>query len=85
MTVLATPASVGPTIIAPPRGHDKKRSNQKNSHLICAFCKYRGHTIDRCNMRACILQPFTALIASGFVPSSDVASIDLTLIDYTYL
>uniref|UniRef100_A0A2N9HAX0 Retrotransposon Copia-like N-terminal domain-containing protein n=1 Tax=Fagus sylvatica TaxID=28930 RepID=A0A2N9HAX0_FAGSY len=52
-TVLATPASVDPTVSAPPRGHDKRRSNQKNSYLICAFCKNRGHTIDRCNMRAC--------------------------------
>jgi hypothetical protein len=32
-----------------------RRSNQKISHLICVFCKYRGHTIDLCNMRAGIL------------------------------
>ena len=37
MTILAILASIGPTVIAPLRGHDKKRSNQKNSHLICAF------------------------------------------------
>ena len=54
-TVLAIPTSVDPTVIASPRGHDKRLSNQKNSHLICAFCKNRGHTIDRCNMRARIL------------------------------
>jgi hypothetical protein len=54
-TVLATPASVDPTVTALPRGHDKRRSNQKNSYLICAFCKNRGHTIDRCNMHARIL------------------------------
>jgi hypothetical protein len=56
-TVLATLASIDPTVTAPPRGHDIRRLNQKNSHLICAFCKNCGHTIDRCNMRARILQP----------------------------
>ena len=54
-TVLAIPTSVDPTVTAPLKGHDKRRLNQKNSHLICAFCKNRGHTIDRCNMRARIL------------------------------
>uniref|UniRef100_A0A2N9GP76 Integrase catalytic domain-containing protein n=1 Tax=Fagus sylvatica TaxID=28930 RepID=A0A2N9GP76_FAGSY len=52
------------------------RSNQKNYHLICAFYKHRGHTIDRCNMRAGILQRFVALTASESVPSSDAASFD---------
>jgi hypothetical protein len=75
-TVLATQASVDPTVTAPPRGHEKRRSNQKNSHLICAFCKNRNHTIDRCNMRARILQRFAALTASGSVPSSNAASFD---------
>uniref|UniRef100_A0A2N9HZF7 Reverse transcriptase Ty1/copia-type domain-containing protein n=1 Tax=Fagus sylvatica TaxID=28930 RepID=A0A2N9HZF7_FAGSY len=75
--ILATPASIGPTVIAPPRGYDKRQSNQKNSHLICAFCKNRGHTINRCNMRARILQHSAALTASGSVPSSDAASFDL--------
>jgi hypothetical protein len=54
-----------------------RRTNQKNYHLICAFCKHRGHTIDRCNMRAGILQRFAALTASESVPSSDAASFDL--------
>uniref|UniRef100_A0A2N9GD96 Reverse transcriptase Ty1/copia-type domain-containing protein n=1 Tax=Fagus sylvatica TaxID=28930 RepID=A0A2N9GD96_FAGSY len=53
-----------------------RRSNQKNYHLICAFCKHRGHTIDRCNMRAGILQRSAALTASESVPSSDAASFD---------
>uniref|UniRef100_A0A2N9HNI8 Uncharacterized protein n=1 Tax=Fagus sylvatica TaxID=28930 RepID=A0A2N9HNI8_FAGSY len=53
-----------------------RRSNQKISHLICAFCKHRGHTIDLCNMRASILQRSAALTASEFVPSSDAASFD---------
>uniref|UniRef100_A0A2N9HDD0 Integrase catalytic domain-containing protein n=1 Tax=Fagus sylvatica TaxID=28930 RepID=A0A2N9HDD0_FAGSY len=75
-TVLATPASIDPTVTALPKGHDKRRSNQKNSHLICAFCKYRSHTIDRCNMRARILQRSAALIAFESVPSSDTASFD---------
>uniref|UniRef100_A0A2N9GQI4 Reverse transcriptase Ty1/copia-type domain-containing protein n=1 Tax=Fagus sylvatica TaxID=28930 RepID=A0A2N9GQI4_FAGSY len=44
--------------------------------LFVPFCKHRGHTIDRCNMRAGILQRSTALTASGSVPSSDVASFD---------
>uniref|UniRef100_A0A2N9IBC1 Uncharacterized protein n=1 Tax=Fagus sylvatica TaxID=28930 RepID=A0A2N9IBC1_FAGSY len=52
------------------------RSNQKNYHLICAFCKHRGHTIDRCNMRAGILQRSAALTASESIPSSDAASFD---------
>uniref|UniRef100_A0A2N9HA53 non-specific serine/threonine protein kinase n=1 Tax=Fagus sylvatica TaxID=28930 RepID=A0A2N9HA53_FAGSY len=52
------------------------RTNQKNYHLICAFCKHRGHTIDRCNMRAGILQRSAALTASESVPSSDAASFD---------
>uniref|UniRef100_A0A2N9IU69 Integrase catalytic domain-containing protein n=1 Tax=Fagus sylvatica TaxID=28930 RepID=A0A2N9IU69_FAGSY len=52
------------------------RSNQKISHLICAFCKHRGHTIDLCNMRASILQRSAALTASESVPSSDAASFD---------
>uniref|UniRef100_A0A2N9G3G1 GAG-pre-integrase domain-containing protein n=1 Tax=Fagus sylvatica TaxID=28930 RepID=A0A2N9G3G1_FAGSY len=83
--VLATPASVDPTITAPPKGHDKRRSNQKNSHLICAFCKHRGHTIDRCNMHTCILQRSAALTAFGFVPSSDVISFDpVSLTTTTY-
>ena len=79
-TILTTPASVDTTVTAPPKGHDKRRSNQKNSHLICAFCKHRGHTIDRCNMRACILQCSTALTAFGSVPSSDAASFDPVLL-----
>uniref|UniRef100_A0A2N9HMZ1 Integrase catalytic domain-containing protein n=1 Tax=Fagus sylvatica TaxID=28930 RepID=A0A2N9HMZ1_FAGSY len=53
-----------------------RRSNQKNYHLICAFCKHRGHTIDRCNMRVGILQRSAALTASESVPSSDAASFD---------
>uniref|UniRef100_A0A2N9IW51 Integrase catalytic domain-containing protein n=1 Tax=Fagus sylvatica TaxID=28930 RepID=A0A2N9IW51_FAGSY len=53
-----------------------RRSNQKNYHLICVFCKHRGHTIDRCNMRAGILQRSAALTASESVPSSDAASFD---------
>uniref|UniRef100_A0A2N9J2F8 Integrase catalytic domain-containing protein n=1 Tax=Fagus sylvatica TaxID=28930 RepID=A0A2N9J2F8_FAGSY len=52
------------------------RSNQKNYHLICAFCKHRGHTIDRCNMRAGILQRSAALTASKSIPASDAASFD---------
>jgi hypothetical protein len=75
-TVFATPASIDPTVTAPPKGHDKRQSNQKNSHLICAFCKYRSHTIDRCNMRPRILQRSAALIAFESVPSSDTASFD---------
>uniref|UniRef100_A0A2N9III3 Integrase catalytic domain-containing protein n=1 Tax=Fagus sylvatica TaxID=28930 RepID=A0A2N9III3_FAGSY len=51
-----------------------RRSNQKNSHLICAFCKHRGHTIDRSNMCAGILQRSAALTASESLPSSDAAS-----------
>jgi hypothetical protein len=51
-------------------------SNQKNYHLICAFCKHRDHTIDRCNIRAGILQRSAALTASESVPSSDAASFD---------
>ena len=62
-----------------------RRSNQKNYHLICAFCKHRGHTIDRCNMRARILQHSTALTASESVPSSDAASFDpVSLTTTTY-
>ena len=76
-TVFATPASVDPIVTAPLRGHDKRRSNQKNSHIICAFCKNHGHTIDRCNIRAYILQRFAAWTASGSVPSSNVAYFDL--------
>uniref|UniRef100_A0A2N9HIU0 GAG-pre-integrase domain-containing protein n=1 Tax=Fagus sylvatica TaxID=28930 RepID=A0A2N9HIU0_FAGSY len=75
-TVLATPVSVDPTVTAPPKSHDKRRSNKKNSHLICAFCKHRGHTIDQCNMRARILQRSAALTASESVPSSDAAPFD---------
>ena len=76
-TVLATPASVDPIVTALPRGHDKRRSNQKNSHIICAFCKNHGHTIDRCNIRARILQRSAALTVSGSVPSPDAASFNL--------
>ena len=54
-----------------------RRSNQKNFHLICAFCKHHGHTIDRCNMRAGILKRSAALTASESIPSSDAASFDL--------
>uniref|UniRef100_A0A2N9HLJ3 Integrase catalytic domain-containing protein n=1 Tax=Fagus sylvatica TaxID=28930 RepID=A0A2N9HLJ3_FAGSY len=63
---------------APPKDSAavKLRSNQKNYHLICAFCKHRGHTIDRCNMRAGILQRFATLTASESVPSSDAESFD---------
>jgi hypothetical protein len=74
--VLTTPVSVDPTVTAPLKGHDKRRSNKKNSHLICAFCKHRGHTIDQCNMRARILQRYAALTASESVPSSDAAPFD---------
>uniref|UniRef100_A0A2N9HTM0 Integrase catalytic domain-containing protein n=1 Tax=Fagus sylvatica TaxID=28930 RepID=A0A2N9HTM0_FAGSY len=68
--------SVDPTVTTLPNGHDKRRSNQKNSHLICAFCKHRGHTIDRCNMHARILQRSVALTASKSVSSFDAASFD---------
>uniref|UniRef100_A0A2N9J336 Reverse transcriptase Ty1/copia-type domain-containing protein n=1 Tax=Fagus sylvatica TaxID=28930 RepID=A0A2N9J336_FAGSY len=83
--VLATPASVGPTVTTLPRGHDKRRSNQKNSHLICAFCKNHDYTIDRCNMRACILQRSATLTASGSITLSDAAYFDLvSLTTLTY-
>uniref|UniRef100_A0A2N9EQA9 Integrase catalytic domain-containing protein n=1 Tax=Fagus sylvatica TaxID=28930 RepID=A0A2N9EQA9_FAGSY len=52
------------------------QSNQKNSHLICAFYKHRGHTIDRCNMRAGIIQRSAALTTSESVPSSNASSFD---------
>uniref|UniRef100_A0A2N9JBG9 Reverse transcriptase Ty1/copia-type domain-containing protein n=1 Tax=Fagus sylvatica TaxID=28930 RepID=A0A2N9JBG9_FAGSY len=77
--------SVGLTVTAPPRGHDKRSSNHKNSHLICAFCKNRSHTIDQCNMRARILQRSADLTASGSVPSSDATSfnpVSLTTLTY---
>uniref|UniRef100_A0A2N9EXF5 Reverse transcriptase Ty1/copia-type domain-containing protein n=1 Tax=Fagus sylvatica TaxID=28930 RepID=A0A2N9EXF5_FAGSY len=78
--------SVGPTATTPLRGHHKKRFNQKNSHLICAFCKHHGHTIDRCNMCAHILQHSTALTTSRSIPSSDAASIDpVSLTTPTYI
>jgi hypothetical protein len=84
-TVLATLVSVGPTITAPPRGHDKMRSNQKNSHLIYAFCKNRSPAINRYNMHAHILQRSAALTTSGSVPSSDAASFDpVSLMTPTY-
>ena len=85
MMILATPASIGPTVTAPPKGHDKRQSNQKNSHLIYAFCKNYGHTIDRCNMHACILQRSAALTAFGSIPSSDAAFFDpISLTTPTY-
>uniref|UniRef100_A0A2N9HR29 Integrase catalytic domain-containing protein n=1 Tax=Fagus sylvatica TaxID=28930 RepID=A0A2N9HR29_FAGSY len=59
-----------------PRHATATQSNQKNYHLICAFCKHRGHTIDRCNMRAGILQRSAALTASESIPSFDAASFD---------
>jgi hypothetical protein len=84
-TIFATLASVDPTVTTLPNGHDKRRSNQKNSHLICAFCKHRGHTIDRCNMHARILQRSVALTASKSVSSFDAASFDpVSLITPTY-
>ena len=80
-----SPAPVAPTIIAPPRGYDKKRSNQKNSHIICSFCKNHDHSIDQCHMCARIFQRSAALAASRTVPPSDSASIDLvTLITPTF-
>ena len=75
--VLATPASIGPTVTAPLRGYSKRRLNQKNSHLICVFCKNHGYTIDRCNMRARILQCSTTLTAFGSITLSDAAYFDL--------
>jgi hypothetical protein len=75
-TIFATLASVDPIVTAPLKGHDKRRPNQKNSHLIYAFCKHRGHIIDRCNMHARILQCSAALTVSESVPSPDVASFD---------
>uniref|UniRef100_A0A2N9J981 Integrase catalytic domain-containing protein n=1 Tax=Fagus sylvatica TaxID=28930 RepID=A0A2N9J981_FAGSY len=68
------PVSLAQSALAP--RHPATRSNQKNYHLICAFCKHRGHIIDRCNMRAGILQRSAALTASESVPSSDAASFD---------
>ena len=90
MTVLATQALVDPTVTAPPKSHDKRRSKQKNSYLIYAFCKHRGHIIDRCNMRARILQRSTtlntALTTSRSVPSFDAASFDpVSLTTPTYI
>ena len=64
------------TATASPRGHDKRRSNQKNSDLISTFCKNQGHTIDQCRIRVHILQRSTALAASEHVPPLDVASTD---------
>uniref|UniRef100_A0A2N9G7I3 Uncharacterized protein n=1 Tax=Fagus sylvatica TaxID=28930 RepID=A0A2N9G7I3_FAGSY len=71
---------------APPRARllhchvSPRRSNQKNYHFICAFCKHRGHTIDRCNMRAGILQRSAVLTASESIPSSDAVSFDPVLL-----
>jgi hypothetical protein len=36
-TVLTTPTSVDPTVTAPPKGHDKRQSNQKNLILFVPF------------------------------------------------
>jgi hypothetical protein len=73
-TVLANPASAAPTATASPRGHDKKRSNQKNYGLISTFCKNQSHTIDQCRMRVRILQRSAALTAYEHAPPLDVAS-----------
>uniref|UniRef100_A0A2N9FZE8 Integrase catalytic domain-containing protein n=1 Tax=Fagus sylvatica TaxID=28930 RepID=A0A2N9FZE8_FAGSY len=80
-TILVTPVSVDPTVTALPKGHDKRRSNKKNSYLICAFCKHRGHTIDQCNMRAHILQRSVTLTASESVqvPSSSASNPTLSM------
>uniref|UniRef100_A0A2N9HM41 Reverse transcriptase Ty1/copia-type domain-containing protein n=1 Tax=Fagus sylvatica TaxID=28930 RepID=A0A2N9HM41_FAGSY len=69
-TVFATPVSVDPTVTAPSKSHDKRRSNKKNSHLICAFCKHRGHTID---------QYLQALFNQVQVPSSSASNPTLSV------
>uniref|UniRef100_A0A2N9EY92 Reverse transcriptase Ty1/copia-type domain-containing protein n=1 Tax=Fagus sylvatica TaxID=28930 RepID=A0A2N9EY92_FAGSY len=49
---------------------------QPPSSFFCHAPRHRGHTIDRCNLLASILQRFAALTTSESVLSSDAASFD---------
>ena len=71
--VLAAPATVSqtafpsvssPTSISKGKGNNVRRHNNKNSLLICNFCKNKGHFVETCYTRQRILQNTAALTQS---------------------
>uniref|UniRef100_A0A2N9J0J5 Retrovirus-related Pol polyprotein from transposon TNT 1-94-like beta-barrel domain-containing protein n=1 Tax=Fagus sylvatica TaxID=28930 RepID=A0A2N9J0J5_FAGSY len=64
---------------------DRAIKSEEFSSYLCLF-KHRGHTIDRSNMCAGILQRSAALTASESLPTSDAASsnpVSLTTLTYS--
>ena len=71
--VLATPATVlqtvtpvfpsvsSPTSVSKGKGNNVRRHNNKESLLICSFYKNKGHFVETCYTRQCILHNTVAL------------------------
>lgn len=63
-TVLAAPASLTTTdtaFVVPPSPSQSKGTDNKcfnKNHVICQFCKAKGHTMEKCRTHACTLWKF---------------------------
>ena len=58
------PSVNSPTSVSKGKGNNVKRHNNKNSLLICSFCKNKGHSIETCYTSQRILQNTVALTQS---------------------
>ena len=58
------PSTGSSTYVSKGKGNNVKRHNNKNSLLICSFCKNKGHSIETCYTRQRILQNTASLTQS---------------------
>ena len=75
-----------PTSVSKGKGTNVKRQNNKKSLLIYSFCKNKGHYVETCYTRQCILQNTAALTKSELSamdshsksgPASSLSIVDL--------
>ena len=52
---LVFPYVSSPTYVSKGKGNNVRRHNNKKSFFICSFCKNKGHSVETCYTRRCIL------------------------------
>ena len=58
------PSVSSPTFVSKGKGNNVRRHNNKKSLHMCRFCKNKGHSIETCYTRQCILQNTVPLTES---------------------